>query len=99
LDGEEAPTAGLTVDRYLELQLAEATWIGSPTTLDGMGITARQAHTLNMHGRPPTGNGQIAGHLALSVIGSIAGSLAFLILVGVATWIVISPGAEHLPWQ
>jgi hypothetical protein len=35
----------------------------------------------------------------LSVIGSLAGALAFLMLVGVATWIVISAGADHPPWQ
>jgi hypothetical protein len=35
----------------------------------------------------------------LSVIGSLAGTLAFLMLVGVAAWIVISSGAGHPPWQ
>jgi hypothetical protein len=35
----------------------------------------------------------------LSVISSLAGTLAFLMLVGVATWIVISAGAGHPPWQ
>jgi hypothetical protein len=35
----------------------------------------------------------------LSVIGSLAGSLAFLTLTGIATWIVISSGAGHPPWQ
>ena len=36
---------------------------------------------------------------ALNVIGSLAGTLAFLMLVGIATWIVISSGAGHPPWQ
>jgi len=38
-------------------------------------------------------------HTVLSVIGSLAGSLAFLMLVGVATWIIISSGSGHPPWQ
>jgi hypothetical protein len=35
----------------------------------------------------------------LSLIGSLAGSFAFLMLVGIATWIVITSGAGHPPWQ
>jgi hypothetical protein len=35
----------------------------------------------------------------LGVIGSLAGSLAFLILVGVAAWIVVSCGTGHPTWQ
>jgi hypothetical protein len=34
-----------------------------------------------------------------SVIGSLAGSLAFLMLVGVAAFIVINSGTGHPPWQ
>ncbi len=37
--------------------------------------------------------------VVLSVIGSLAGSLAFLILVGVAALIVISSGTGHPTWQ
>jgi hypothetical protein len=44
-------------------------------------------------------NRQTTHRLILSVIGSLAGSLAFLMLVGVATWIVISPGVGPPPWQ
>jgi hypothetical protein len=40
-----------------------------------------------------------AYNAVLSVIGSLAGSLAFLMLVSVATWIVINPGAGHSPWH
>ena len=35
----------------------------------------------------------------LNVIGSLAGSLAVLMLVGVAAWIVISSGTGHPTWQ
>jgi hypothetical protein len=63
--------------------------MASSTTLGAMGTTARHALTQN----------QTAHRLVLSVIGSLAGSLAFLMLVGVATWIIISSGAGHPPWQ
>jgi hypothetical protein len=35
----------------------------------------------------------------VSVIGSLAGTLTFLMLVGVAAWIVINSGTGHPPWQ
>ncbi len=35
----------------------------------------------------------------LNVIGSLAGSLALLMLFGVAAWIVISSGTGHPTWQ
>ena len=36
---------------------------------------------------------------ALNVIDSLAGSLALLILVGIAAWIIISSGTGHPTWQ
>jgi hypothetical protein len=61
--------------------------MASSTTLGAM-TTARSAVTQNRD-----------SHQFISVIGSIAGSLAFLMLVGVAAWIVISSGAGHPPWR
>jgi hypothetical protein len=37
--------------------------------------------------------------VVLSVICSLAGSLAFLVLVGIAAWIIISPGTGHPTWH
>ena len=36
---------------------------------------------------------------ARSLIASLVGSFAFMLLVAVAAWIVISAGAGHPPWQ
>jgi hypothetical protein len=58
-----------------------------------MGTTASRALTLKHELAKRTHNG------VHSLIGSLAGSLAFLMLVGVATWIITSSGSGHPPWQ
>lgn len=42
---------------------------------------------------------QAAHRLILSVISPLAGTLVFLMLVGVATWIIISSGAGLPLWH
>jgi hypothetical protein len=79
-----------------------------------MGTTARRASTQNLNTCAPNTYARLvsrASNLALdreepnvdnslrSVIGSLAGSLAILVIVCVAAWIVIRTGSGHSSWQ
>ena len=103
----------LAVARHPGVELAPETTMASSTSLGAMGTTGTSCgHKEPEHLRadyPPTlrycraaGSRIVNRQTAitiLSVISSLAGSLAILMFVCVAAWIVISTGSGHSPWQ
>jgi hypothetical protein len=79
-----------------------------------MGTTARRALTQNLNTCAPITHARLGNSASnllsdregpnvdnslRSVIGSLAGSLAILLIVCVAAWIVIRTGSGHSSWQ
>ena len=105
-------SCGLAVARYLKVRLAPETTTASATTLGchgnyGKSRTHEESEHLRLlmpaqalrsgmtsNNEPPNTYGVV-----LCVIGPLAGTLAFLMSVGVAAWIVISSGTGHPLWQ
>ena len=106
-------SCGLAVTRYLKVRLAPETTTASAATLGchgnyGKSRTHGEPERLRRLLMPAQAlrSGMTSNHeppntygAVLSVIGSLAGALVFLMLVGVAAWIVISSGTGHPPWQ